>query len=265
MARDLVLLWVTIAFVSEVAVGDATDFSRFSKEPCETENYRCYNSRSLAYTNALRAVNHAASLQLGSENMLGLAVDHSRQMANRGNTFHQILLSLPVGCGTNLKAENVASIHRSRRGEFPDEAALCQSQWVNSAENYRSIIADDKTEAVLGLFVDKYGYVWCTQLLSSGTRFEDSGKCAHANEVDPAAEPTEIPLNAEATPEALVSSTGHVFQNEWVETEFVGGEKVILFLGCGKICRYCSPNNSICLSEKESIVIDVTANDMKNH
>ena len=285
----LVLATTADANSSPTSTGTSTTTSADDSDAsgCAYGEYRCYNKLAFIYVNTMRMVSGGAELKLGTESMLRAAMQHSARMAaaNDGKSvkraFHQVLDDIDVGCNTTVLGENVVVSHTQHLknrdtgvAEISDIAALCENRLLGSTSNKRLLLDTYATEMVLGVVIDKAGYVWCTQLFGSGTMFDDESaeaKCAPAGDTEPAAEP-EVEATAEPNLEPETSN-GHLFKNKWVKVNFAqdsGSSRPVLmhltydpFFGH----RYCSMRRGVytkCLTAKESVAVDAAATKQKH-
>jgi len=105
----------------------------------------CMNANAVAYTNKIRRSAGLKPLGMGTSAMLKNALGHSREMAGKGDIYHQpIGKGVYVGsgdCKGMLTGENVAM--NFIQDDSADAAALCVEQWRKSPGHYRNIVNQD--------------------------------------------------------------------------------------------------------------------------
>jgi len=109
--------------------------------------------------------------QGGTSKMLGMptkaqeenAIQHSRDMMNRGSLFHQTLpMASVVGCNMWITGENIAMTWKSIIGNN-DYATACMELWRNSPPHYENILNPMPDTVAYGYAVNANGQIWCTQ------------------------------------------------------------------------------------------------------
>lgn len=133
-----------------------------------SKNVGCMNANAVAYTNKIRKSAGLKPLGMGTSAMLKNALGHSREMADKGDIYHQpIGKGVYVGAGDckgMLTGENVAM--NFIRDDNTDAAALCVEQWRKSPGHYRNIVNQDNVNVVIAIYTDSKKNIWCTQTFS---------------------------------------------------------------------------------------------------
>jgi len=128
----------------------------------------CMNANAVAYTNKIRRSAGLKPLGMGTSAMLKNALGHSREMAGKGDIYHQpIGKGVYVGsgdCKGMLTGENVAM--NFIQDDSADAAALCVEQWRKSPGHYRNIVNQDNINVVIAIYTDSKKKIWCTQTFS---------------------------------------------------------------------------------------------------
>lgn len=154
--------------------------TRQNVQSCASSDFKCMNRAALEYVNDIRDNLNLQPMQMGTRLMLKIAMHHSKALRKRGSLFHQDLKKVSLGCSSFFSAENVAQNHvyLSNRTPF-DAAAMCIEQFVNSPKHYSTMISEDLSQFVMGVYIDERKYIWCTQIFAKETQFS-TRKCAQA-------------------------------------------------------------------------------------
>lgn len=167
----------------------STSRNSIPSAPCATGDNRCWNQLGLKHVNRLRTSRTRGRalqpLKMGTERMFDIAMKHSMRMhkkaarrRSRGKTvtYHQNPRRIDLGCNSWFSGENVAYVARKKA---KDAAGLCLERFRKSPLHRNNLLSNVHRYVVLGVYVDSKGFVWCTQIFSTNTRF-GGGKCKRA-------------------------------------------------------------------------------------
>lgn len=129
--------------------------------PCARDDLRCWSSKAVAYTNAVRRENGVQGmLRVGPERQLGNAVQYAEALSRRGVLKHQDLgkVTREVECSRWIGGENLAYNYESG-----DVARACVEQWVGSKGHFANLVRGWFEEAVVGVHIERSGRVYCVQ------------------------------------------------------------------------------------------------------
>lgn len=142
---------------------------------CDPNNFLCWCTLAVEYTNEVRRQVGVPDLQVGTASQLANANKYAEYLASIQDLIHQDFdtANAEVGCGRSLNGENIAY-----NFESGDVARACLDQWINSQGHYRNIVTERFEEGVVGFAYDSRGAVFCVQtfaVMSSNGSPDDQG------------------------------------------------------------------------------------------
>lgn len=137
------------------------------------------NHLAVRYINILRKRYNIPLISVGTKAMLENALKHSLAMAKFGGLYHQT--GPNKICNHNMAGENVSLNHvfKNDKRKPTNPVKLCFEQFWGSEPHRNNMLASSATHFVMGVYISKDGYIWCTQTYWKDVVY-GRGKCASA-------------------------------------------------------------------------------------